>query len=417
MAGSVFFNKFSWEGISESEAINSLKLTTLASESVVIAASQLNYESVRLLLAKNKELINEGVIRLAIGNIYNSLDDYYKHYNKKIDNNLQSVIDTVDSNINKTVVWYPQPDTRLSFADTIKGELSNPQSTIYTSVPSIADKQKLILDYFEGKSGNDIYYTDFIEHVRKSTDSVTYEYLQKYATFLYFYFGARSTNCKNMVPQHDLVDWGIYLPEDKSLIFDTDNIFLNVIVGNILNLGVNDSSIQDLKTINLESMEFLSYDDILSIRKDIFFEEFMHQYWTLIDTADKVLKEKNNIEKLEINLENLIEIRTSLDDMMSKIGKAELSNYKYLKLFEQGSKFTWSVFGGDLANTISAITPTGTVINKTSEIDNLYKKLAYHISKAIHWSLEKFGINCSTVFYLKSIEEKMVTNFKQGNRF
>ncbi len=417
MAGSVFFNKFSWEGISETEAINSLKLTTLSSENVVIAASQLNFEPAKELLGKNKELITEGVVKIAIGNVYDSLEDYYKHYDKETDNDICSIIEVVDNNPAETIAWYPQPDTRLYFTETIQSELSNPLSNIYTSVPSLAKNQEIILDYFEGKTGNDIYYTEFLEHVREKADEKTYDYMQKFATFLYFYSGARSTGCKNMVPQHDLVDWGIYLPEDESLILDHDRIFLNVIVGNLLNLGVHDTSIQDLKTINLQSMEFLSYEDILSLRKDIFFDEFLKKYWSLIHAAEQVLKEENHIGKLEVNLNTLVEIRSTLDDMMTKIGKKELENYKYLKLFEQGSKFTWSVLGGDAANAISAITPTGTIINKGSEIDGLYNKLTYHVDKAINWSARKFGVNCSVIPYLKSIEDKMMINFKKGHRY
>ncbi|HMB42118.1 MAG TPA: hypothetical protein VKM37_09075 [Balneolaceae bacterium] len=299
------------------QAERKLKLLLLIKANIVCAASHLATEFAYNIFRENSRLISEGHIIPALRKDKDSFTDLLER--KKIDKK-DEIIDFYNHNVKYTADW-ELDDNSGWFRENFIKEISNPVSVIRKQLARAASNElnpTLIKNFKRELGESSIISRSQIEGLTTNMSTKQKELLLNFRELLYHISGARVVHCESSIPQENYIDYDIAdFKQNRTKLSDHQILFKMFI-----ELALE--TIQQ-RMIPYELLDWLSFDDILAIRKPILDSEFQNKYEVIVKKIVSEIKEDNSQFFFDIN--ELEEIRSLLEKTFNQVFDEELPEF------------------------------------------------------------------------------------------
>ncbi|MFV9644497.1 MAG: hypothetical protein ACNYWU_01615 [Desulfobacterales bacterium] len=305
-----------------------LKLLLLIKSKIICAASHLATEFAYDILKDNPRLLIEGHVVPALRKDKNNISELFER--KKIDRKAE-ILGYYEQNMRYAVDWELE-DNSGWFRDRFIEEISNPTSLIREQLSHLSTTPiptTVINNIKKEISENRIISRSQIEHFAKELTSSQKELLYNFRELVYHLSGARVVNCESSLPQENYIDYDIADLKGKRTKLSDEQILFKLFI------ELAFETIQR-RMIPFELLDWLSFDDILSIRKPILESDFQNKYDYLISRLVKGVKQDYN--ELFLNLNELEKIRNSLELTFKEVFEKELPHFLKKRAIKQAKE-------------------------------------------------------------------------------
>lgn len=295
-----------------------LKTLLLMKNTVTVGATHLATEFAFNFFKKHTILLNEGLITPALRRDRNDFSELFN--NKSIPKDKQKeLIDFYHNNIKQVVRWDLDKNSSW-FKETLLKDLKNKGSVLRNNLKIEENEiENLLKKISEEKNLSraviELFINDFNEEHKLT--------FRNYRELLYSISGARIVNCESALPQENYLNYSLADIKKRQTILNEHQIFRKFF------LELTFESIKN-KPLNIELLDYLSFNDIVELRQIFDNTEFKNKYDTLVKDTIKLI-EKDDDDSL-FNLDELLKIRAELQKKFkNEIDKEIIDFLKKLK--------------------------------------------------------------------------------------
>ncbi|HED01220.1 MAG TPA: hypothetical protein ENN18_12750 [Proteobacteria bacterium] len=237
-------------------------------------------------------------------------------------------INTLLSNYVDTVISWDVDLTTKWFKQRLLQELEEERSVLRFNLsavplPLIEGVTSRIRE-LESPSRGEIY-----NIAKNPGNKILWTRLCDYTDFVYYLSGARAVNSEGILPQENLVDFGITdLVQRKTKLSDYEifyKIFLRIIKD------------KTQKFFPVEILDLLTFEDIVELRETLLHSGFVEKYNKLMEkTKERV--EITDTEQLILNIDELNEFENELHSIFTDTIVTEVYQMKKIELQRRGLK-------------------------------------------------------------------------------
>ncbi len=297
-----------------SDTERKIKLLLLIKSRIVCAASHIATEFAYDIFKDNPRLLVEGHIVPALRKDKNSIAELFE---RKSISRKAEIIKYYEQHVKYSVDWELE-DNSSWFRDRFIEEISNPTSLIRKQLSKLSPTviPTIVIDNLKKEiRENRIISRSQIEHFAKKLSNPQKELLYNFRELIYHLSGARVVNCESSLPQENYIDYDIADLKGKRNKLSDDQILFKLFI------ELAFETIQR-RMIPFELLDWLSFDDILSIRKPILESNFQRKYDQLISMLIKGIRQ--DYTGLFFDLNQLEKIRNSLELTFKEVFENEL---------------------------------------------------------------------------------------------
>jgi hypothetical protein len=290
-----------------------LKTLLLTKNTVSLGATHLATEFAFNFFKKNPILLNEGLITPALRRDRNDFSELFN--NKNIPKEKQNeLVGFYHDNVKQVVRWDLNKNSGW-FKKTLLKDLNNKGSVLRNNLKldEIAIKtlsQKISEEKNLSRETIEFFIADFSENKKII--------FRNYRELLYSISGARIVNCESALPQENYINYSLTDIEKRQTLLNEHQIFRKFF------LELTFESIKN-KPLNIELLDYLSFNDIIELRQIFDNTEFKDKYNTLIQNTIKLI-EKDNDDSL-FNMNELMSIRSELQKNFKIVIDKEIAHF------------------------------------------------------------------------------------------
>ncbi len=271
MSKRLFFTKLGWESDSQVEIERNIKLFALINTDLVIPSNHIYSKSAEQLFRKYPELLENEIIRPALGSKYSTYEDYLITREHKAGRNLIEYgryLDSLSSNPEK----YPSDSPALIFTNHAIDQIKNAESILSkaSGITKVeANKLNIEITDYQNRNEGVVFFRDFLELSRRVLNNSSYKVFEKYAYLLRYTSGASSKNCNNLLPQENLIDWCLVNPNNpEDFVLQDEQLFWEVFIESMVKVTEGIFTLKDLEKLSPNLLDRLSFNDIHNLRNE-----------------------------------------------------------------------------------------------------------------------------------------------------
>ncbi len=298
-----------------------LKFLLLLKTHVICAASHLSSEVAQRILTAHPYLLGNGLIVPALRVDKESIGPALAA-NPNADR--ASLSSFYEEHVPRVVSWRIEDNSPL-FKAHFLDELQNKHSVLRRNLSKVhtSNYNGLIkrIRAHEGLSPS------ILEEATKRFPAVARMMLMSFAALLYHVFGAKSIDSESCLPQEDYVDYDLADIEQRRTRLSEDQIFQKIFL---------EAALDTLQKeyIPLEFLDYLSFQDIMLIRKPIEESEFRTEYDRFIRACTEPVTKGQTTAVLDV--QTLESIRERLKKSFDVVFNKELLPFLRKKVRESG---------------------------------------------------------------------------------
>lgn len=317
-----------------------VKLLGLIKGVVIIATSHLfESELAQEFIRKNPIVLEKGIILPALISKYKSFSDFLstkreesKEREKYLSNDKEE-INTLLSNCVDAVVRWDVNLTTKWFKERLLQDLEDERSVLRFNLspvpPSLIADASFRIGELKSPSRGEVY-----NIAKISGNKILWTRLCDYTDFIYYLSGARAVNSEGVLPQENLIDFGVAdLVRRKTKLSDYEifyRIFLSIIKD------------KTQKFFPVEILDLLDFEDIVELRKTLLHSGFVEKYNRLMEkTRERV--EIADTEQLILSVDQLAQFENELHSIFTDTVVAEVYQMKKIDLQKRGVKVLTSL--------------------------------------------------------------------------
>lgn len=280
--------------LAKRSASRKLKALLLIKSRIAFAASHLDSSIAQSILMDEPRLLSDGILLPALRADRASLEDAVS------DPTAKAIIRGRDTQV---ITWQLQDNTEW-FRARLLEELENDSSAVRRLLGRAAEVEDISL-FLSDLRGDPDYSRESIERASKRLNPKGQQIMQNFANLLYHISGARVVGCESALPQENYIDFDL-----SDLQGSRDRLTDEVV---LLKLFIEQAfATLQRQAIPFETLDMLSFQDVLAVREPLMDGGFMQQYDQLVNTAlmavmhpgeRPILLTLNELEKGRIELE------------------------------------------------------------------------------------------------------------------
>jgi len=317
-----------------------LKFLILVKGHVVIAASHLlESELAHEILLSHPRLFSEGIVVPALRSEFQTFTQFLnarlaegKEAPKSTRSKICDIAATLDTTVASAVSWQVDQASQW-FQKRLIADLQNEQSLLYSwlrerqvIVPPGVSEQ---IAEIPRLSRNDVYQIS-----KQTQDKQLWDILSNYADFVYYLSGARAVESEGVLPQENLMDFGLSdLVGGQTNLSDVE-VFFKMFV-DIVKMATNTHFPVDV-------LDALDVEDALDLHHVAVNERFIEKY-TLIQEKTKEGLTLHDPERLIMLMEELEQYEVDLHNEYQRAIEAELPGYGRGRKASTGGKLLSAV--------------------------------------------------------------------------
>ena len=408
MFRNVFISEFSFSPDESPDSV--LKSHLLSNEKVIIPAASISKTDFGKIISSNLFTLGNGCISIAHGNDRDSLQGYIEKYpNAGWDSRIIELFSHFDE-YNLRVVY----DTK---------------NTIYQFNKLIKDCASGKISQFKKMFLNKSFCSEIITHEslftlnkyfsiidKNISNNHEREVLKAHARYFYNYFGSFATESGNTFSLENTTGFN-YIAAGSEEIEGKLNA-LNILISCALDLTDGIEDFDFLSNLDKNFLDKLSYRDVLEIRQSWLHQKVVEKYENIVrECASSYLKmSAGQVDDALVHIEQAIEIRKSIIDIVKLTVKSEIQAYKIHRLsrflvdtaissisYLSGINLVKSILQGLYA----ATTEIAVLYHKEKQLKRLVKTKFAKIEKTNHKLEVYLKAKSPVTEYLHLIERKL----------
>jgi len=311
------------------QAERKLKLLLLIKSKIVCAASHLATEFAYDIFKDNPQLLLEGHIVPALRR---DKSDFSALLERKKIHRKEEIIDFFNQNVKFTADWELEENSGW-FREQFIQEITDPTSIVrkQLAATSLSTLKPNFIENMKREIGeSQVISRSQIQHFAKELSLVQQNLLLNFRELLYHLSGARVVHCESSLPQENYIDYDIADLNQKRTKLSEEQILFKLFIEMVF------ETIQR-KMIPYELLDYLSFSDVLSIRKPIMESDFQNKYDYIVNKVICGAKEENG--RLWFDINELEKIRSFLEITFSQVLEEELPAFLKKRAKEQTKSF------------------------------------------------------------------------------
>lgn len=395
MTKRLFFTKFGWDNLDESDLKRSLKLFSLINNELIIPSNHIYEGRTESLFRSNPEILELKLVKPAMDTQYASFSDYFNRRDreKKAGRSLSSYGRYLDSLSVETV---PYSDTQPAgiFTELAIEQFSNPDSVLARAAGYASDQAIEFVSRLEDikeRSNGIVYFEEFIDASKACFDKEQQRVIQNFADLNRLIAGASSKNCNNLLPQENLIDWCLANPEDPtSFILNDEIIFWEVFIESLIKITEGIYSLSDIEKLSPKLFDKFSFEDIHEI-KNYFLQRnlFIERYASILDGVNGATQIGTGRLDL-LKYEELIQIKWEITKSFEDLLRDEASLYKQIEITESLLKIAYQILGGTIQTIESVVSFFSITLGKQKNWNDFMQKQQNRIERALKFARNRF---------------------------
>jgi hypothetical protein len=388
------------------------KLLSLSKGIIVIATSHLfESELANEFIKENPIVLEEGILLPALISKYNSFSEFL--YAKREGSKERELYLTKDkdeinlllSNSVSSIVKWDVNLTSTFFKNRLLQDLFDERSVLRYNLLSVPNSQILEvrskISEIENPSRGEIYKIG-----QQSGNKTLWMRLCDYTDFIYYLSGAHAVNSEGILPQENLIDFSLTDLENRKTKLSEYEIFYRIFINIIKD--------KTQKVFPIEILDFLSFKDIVELRKTLLFSGFVEKYNGLMEKTKKRIEIKDT-EQLLLNIDELAQFENELHSIFTESVVKEINQLKKVNVQKKGLKVITNVgslltFYGTMESIIQLSINVLSLMGFNSQIKQTEEKIKHNL-KRLEKMIDKSPIDNKPFLlnYLSGISSKYVS--------
>ncbi len=339
-----------------------LKVLLLTKNNIVCAASHLINPIAYKLFSSNPILLEKEMVIPAFRKDKKEISELFE--GKKISHKRKKDYTSFYNDfLSKTVLWELQENSTW-FRDTFVRGLASENSVIRSNLRHLSTRK--IKDLIQKIQGCKILDRGTIDRLLAHFDTHSQLILRNYRELVYHMSGARVVNCESTLPQENYIDYSFTDLKNRKTHLSELQIFWKIYIELLLEM-------LNRYKFPIEVLDYLSFEDIHSIRQPILNSNFIENYNYFLHCSVDFISQNNEIDIL-YNAQELMKIREALECQYKEIFKSQLSSY-----FKRESLHYSKKFLKNSANIGLGFLPIPNIINGVLGLVNEIKPAYFNI--------------------------------------